>query len=231
MPKSGGKKIYEVALARAQLEALKVRMNPHFISNALTSIRSMLYQDKKEEAIEYLTYFAKLIRKTLENATKEFITLATEIEYLTNYLEIEKLRFADKFETKIIVPVNVNAADILIPPTILQPYIENAINHGLMHRLTGGKLTISFEISENLLKCLIEDNGVGRKRASEFELRSLSSHNSLSEQITLERISLFNKVFQTEDFAITTTDLYDDHGTPAGTRVHVQLPLQNIYQL
>jgi len=227
----GGKKIHEVAIARAQLEALKVRMNPHFISNVLTSIRSLLYQDKKEEAIEYLTYFAKLIRKTLENATKDFITLAAEIEYLTNYLEIEKLRFPDKFDTKIVISENVNATDILIPPAILQPYIENAINHGLMHRLIGGQLTISFEISETLLKCLIEDNGVGRKRSAELEIRSLLSHNSFSEQITLERITLFNKIFDTEDFVITTTDLYDDHRAAIGTRVQVQLPLQNIYQL
>ncbi len=229
MKKSRGKVRHETELAKAQLEALKVRMNPHFIANALTSIRSMLYRDEKDAAIDYLTMFAKLIRTTLENASREFITLAAEIEYISNYLAIEKVRFAGKFDTNILVSSDLMAADILVPPTIFQPYIENAINHGLMHRTSGGILTIKFESDNKLLKCSIEDNGVGRQRAKEMENRSLTGHTSLSEQITRERLALYNRIYQTFDFAIDTTDLEDTYGIAMGTRVEIQIPLRSIY--
>jgi len=229
MKKSRGKDRYETELAKAQLEALKVRMNPHFIANALTSIRSLLYRDEKDAAIDYLTMFARLIRTTLENASREFITLAAEIEYIGNYLEIERLRFAGKFDTKVIVSDNLKAVDVLVPPTIFQPYIENAINHGLMHRTIGGMLTISFAANNNLLKCSIEDNGVGRQRAKEIENRSLTGHTSLTEQITRERLALYNKIFKTFDFAIETTDITDADSNVCGTRVEIQLPLKYVY--
>jgi len=229
MKKSRGKDRYETELAKAQLEALKVRMNPHFIANALTSIRSMLYRDEKDSAIDYLTMFAKLIRTTLENASREFITLAAEIEYIGNYLEIEKVRFAGKFDTSILVAADLMATDTLVPPTIFQPYIENAINHGLMHRTSGGVLTINFQAHNKLLKCTIEDNGVGRQRAKEMENRSLTGHTSLSEQITRERLALYNKIFKTFDFTIETTDLKDEFEIASGTRVLIQLPLRSIY--
>ena len=230
MTKIRSKDRYEIELAQAQLEALKVRMNPHFIANALTSIRSMLYRDEKDEAIDYLTMFAKLIRTTLENASREFITLAAEIEYVGNYLEIEKLRFAGKFDTKVVVSNNLKAADILVPPTIFQPYIENAINHGLMHRTSGGILKISFGTNSNLLKCTIEDNGVGRQRANELGNRSLTGHTSLTEQITRERLALYNKIYKTFDFTIETIDLEDSYGMASGTKVEINLPLRSIYK-
>ena len=229
MTRSRGKIHYEIELAKSQLEALKVRMNPHFIANSLTSIRSMLYLDQKDVAIEYLTMFAKLIRTTLENATREFITLAAEIEYISNYLDIEKLRFAGKFDTEVIIANGLKATDISVPPSIFQPYIENAINHGLMHRTSGGMLTIRFGTEGKLLKCFIEDNGVGRQRARELENLSLPGHTSLSEQITRERMALFNKIFDSNDFAIETTDIMDTYGKVSGTRIEIQLPLTSIY--
>ena len=231
MAKSRQRKDYETELAKAQLEALKVRMNPHFISNVLTSIRSMLFLDQKETAIDYLTLFAKLIRKTLENASKEFISLAAEIDYISSYLQIEKLRFADKFETDIQIQPDINTADIVVPPTIFQPYIENAINHGLMHRQNEGKLKILFELDSRLLKCIIEDNGVGRKRSHEIEMRSITGKSSFSEQITRDRITLFNKIFHTKEFSIKTEDLFDDSNNPVGTRVIIQVPRLNIYEI
>ena len=223
------KAIYEVELAKARLEALKVRMNPHFIANTLTSIRGMLYRDRKDDAIEYLTLFAKLIRTTLENASKDYITLAAELQYIRNYLDIEELRFAGKFTTQIICSESLIPVDLLVPPTIFQPFIENAINHGLMHRTQGGKLIIDFEPEGNLLKCMIEDNGVGRQKSKEIENRSLTTHSSLSEQITRERINLLNKINATKDFSIATTDLSDNYAIPCGTRVEVRLPLRSIY--
>jgi len=229
MKGSRGKSNYEVELAKARLEALKVRMNPHFIGNTLTSIRSMLYNDRKDDAIEYLTLFAKLIRTTLENASKDYITLATELQYIRNYLDIEELRFAGKFTTRIVISENLVPIDLVVPPSIFQPFIENAINHGLMHRTEGGKLLVKFNQEGHLLKCMIEDNGVGRQRAKEIENRSLTSHSSLSEDITHERINLLNKIYATNDYSIDSIDLSDSYGISCGTRVEVRLPLQSIY--
>ena len=229
MPKKRATDRFETELAKAQLEALKVRMNPHFIANALTAIRRMLYGDQKEAAIEYLTIFSRLIRTTLENASREYISLATELEYTGNYLEMENLRFPGKFETKITVEDGLRVSDILVPPTVFQPYIENAINHGLMHKETGGILNIRFWSKGRLLKCDIEDNGVGRKKAQEIESISLSGHTSLSEQITRERLALLNKIFNTKDFSVMTFDLTDERDNATGTRVEIQLPLRIIY--
>ena len=226
---SRGKANYEVELAKARLEALKVRMNPHFIANTLTSIRSMLFNDRKDDAIEYLTLFAKLIRTTLENASKDYITLAVELQYIRNYLDIEELRFTGKFTTQIIFSENLIPIDLVVPPSIFQPFIENAINHGLMHRTQGGKLIVEFKQDGHLLKCTIEDNGVGRQKSKEIENRSLTAHSSLSEDITRERINLLNKINSTKDFSIETIDLSDSYGIPCGTRVEVRLPLQSIY--
>ncbi len=226
---SRGKSNYEVELAKARLEALKVRMNPHFIANTLTSIRSMLFNDRKDDAIEYLTLFAKLIRTTLENASKDYITLAAELQYIRNYLDIEELRFAGKFTTQIIFSESLIPIDLVVPPSIFQPFIENAINHGLMHRTQGGKLIVEFKTEGHLLKCMIEDNGVGRQKAKEIENRSLTAHSSLSEDITRERINLLNKINSTKSFSIETIDLTDNYGISCGTRVEVRLPLQSIY--
>lgn len=226
---SRGKSNFEVELAKAQLEALKVRMNPHFIANTLTSIRSMLFHDRKDDAIEYLTLFAKLIRTTLENASKDYITLAAELHYIRNYLDIEELRFAGKFTARIIFSESLAPVDLLVPPSIFQPFIENAINHGLMHRHHGGELAIKFEPEDTLLKCIIEDNGVGRQKAKEIENRSLTTHTSVSEHITHERINLLNKIHATNNYSIKTIDLSDNHGIPCGTRVEIRLPLQSIY--
>jgi sensor histidine kinase YesM len=230
MTKTKSKGLLETELAKAQLEALKVRMNPHFIANALTSIRKMLYYDEKDAAIDYLTMFAKLMRTTLDNAAKDFITLASEIEYIGNYLEIEKLRFGIKFDTRVVVSSELKAEDILVPPTIFQPFIENSINHGLMHRTSGGVLMISFKADKNLLKCTIEDNGVGRQRSKELRsTNSLMGKTSLSEQITRDRLALYNKLYNTIDFTIETIDLEDSYGMPSGTKVEIQLPLKDIY--
>lgn len=228
MKKIQGNDRYEVELAQAQLEALKVRMNPHFISNVLTTIRSMIFKNP-DAAYEALTTYSTLIRTTLENASKDYITLAAELFYIRNYIDIEELRFTGKFTTRIIFTEDLVPIEIMVPPTIFQPYIENAINHGLMHRSSGGVLQISFKSDGNLLKCSIKDNGVGRQRAKELENPTLTGHTSLSEQITKERLALYNKIYKTSDFAIETTDITDADSNVCGTRVEIQLPLKYVY--
>ncbi len=218
----------EAELIRARLAALKVRMNPHLIANALTSIRSMLFKDEKDAAIEYLTSLAGLIRTTFENAEKDFISLSSEISYLTRYIEIEKLRFGDKFIFQLAVSPEIKTSEIMVPQMLFQPFVENAMNHGLMHRVQDGVLKISLKSQDGILTCIIEDNGVGREKAKEIEMHAITTHTSLSDIITKERILLLNKLFKNEAFSIKTIDLADQHMKPAGTRVVIQMPALDI---
>lgn len=203
-------------------------MNPHLIANALTSIRSMLYKNETDPAIDLLTSLAGLIRTTFENAEKDFISLSAEISFLTRYLEIEKIRFGDKFTFNLVVSEKLNTSEIMVPPMLLQPFIENAVNHGLMHRRQGGILKLELVSDGITLKCMIEDNGVGREKAREIESHAITSHTSASDKITQERILLFNKLFSSEVFIIETIDLESENKHPAGTRVIIQLPAMDI---
>jgi sensor histidine kinase YesM len=221
----------ELQLAKAQLEALRVRMNPHLISNVLTSIRSLIHKDEKELAIRYLSKFAKFIRSTLDFADREFNLLSGEIEYLGTYLDIEKLRFGNKFSTSIEVAKGLDTEKVMVPPSVFQPYIENAINHGLMHRPEGGKLKVSFSVRMDALICRIEDNGVGRMKALAIESRTRTRHNSYTIRITHERMQLYNKLFNTNKFSVRIKDLTDEHGEASGTRVTISLPLNDVYRM
>jgi LytS/YehU family sensor histidine kinase len=218
----------EAELIRARLEALKLRMNPHLVANALTSIRSLLFKNETDAAINYLTSLSGLIRTTFENSEKDFISLSAEISYLTRYIEIEKLRFGDKFTFHLVVSPEIKTSEIMVPQMLFQPFVENAMNHGLMHRARGGALKISFESQSGSLTCIIEDNGVGRKKAKEIEMHAITTHTSLSDIITKERIMLLNRLFKNEAFSIQTVDLIDQQMEPAGTRVVIQMPALDI---
>ena len=218
----------ETDLIRARLEALKVRMNPHLIANALTSIRGLVSKKENDAAYDYLTSLAELIRTTFINAEKDFISLSSEISYLTNYLEIEQLRFGDKLSFQMVVPEKMNTSDIMVPQMLIQPFIENAINHGIKHLLKDGIIKFGLESDGKLLRCIIEDNGVGRIKSREIEMQSISSQTSESDKINRERIFLLNKLFNSSVFTIQIIDLEHENKQPAGTRVIIQLPLLDI---
>jgi hypothetical protein len=150
-------------LAEIEMKALQSQMNPHFIFNSLNSIQGFILKNKVDDALGYLQDFAKILRQTLDNATKEHISLGEEIEYIKWYLNLELMRFDQKFRVEFRVPDNFNPQNIQIPPMIIQPYVENAIRHGLLHRNDGqGILLIEFLVlGDNDLTCIIEDNGVG----------------------------------------------------------------------
>jgi LytS/YehU family sensor histidine kinase len=218
----------EAELIRARLEALKVRMNPHLIANALTSIRGLVSKNENDAAYEYLTLIAALIRTTFKNAEKDFISLSSEVSYLMNYVEIEKLRFGNKLRFHLVIPENLNASNIMVPQMLIQPFIENAINHGIKHLLKDGVIKLEFISDGTFLTCMIEDNGVGRKKAQEIEAHSITSHTSESDKITRERILLLNQLFHSSAFTIKIIDLENENGQGSGTQVIIQMPAMDI---
>jgi sensor histidine kinase YesM len=175
-------------LVEVQLSALRSQMNPHFIFNSLNSINSVVIENNIPLASDYLTKFSKLIRLILENSKSNLIPLSKELEALKLYLLMEGIRFKDKFDYTIIIEEYLNTESINIPPTTLQPFVENAIVHGVMHLNQKGHITINIKNStEHLLEIIIDDNGVGRTKAAELKSRT-NVHKSHGYQITKERI-------------------------------------------
>lgn len=208
-------------LLKAKLEALRAQMNPHFIFNCLTSIDNLIQIDEKEKATLYLSKFAKLIRSILENATSNVVPCWKDMETLKLYIELEELRWDKKFSYKVEIADEILNGDYKVPPLIIQPFVENAINHGLLNKIEGKKeLFISVSAVNNQIRYLIEDNGVGRAKANEYKQMNRPSHQSMGMQITTDRINLFN---QHENGFVKITDMMDEQEQPCGTRVIIEL--------
>ena len=207
-------------------KAMSQQMNPHFIFNTLNSIQYFLLNNDKIASSKYLSKFARLMRLTLDNSQKPTIPLSDEIEAIKLYVELEQLRFENKFSFDIQIDTIPDFESITIPPLILQPFIENAIWHGLMHRVEpkGGMLAISFSYKNNKLICCIEDNGIGREKAKEIREKKKPDHVSWGTKITESRISLINEL-QGSKLSIKYTDLNDDNNVPAGTKVEIEFPV------
>ncbi len=214
----------ENALLDMERKALRLQMNPHFIFNALDSISSFIFKKDPEKAVRYLNNFAKLMRLTLESSMEHLHPVETEVSVLKNYLELEKLRFQGKFEYEIEVDDEIDY-DVGIPPMLIQPHVENAILHGLKPLEDSGQLDIRFIIDEDLLVIEVEDNGIGRKRAKELHKRK--DHRSMATQINRDRLRLL-RVSMSEKVEITILDKVKESGEPAGTKVIIKLPAENI---
>lgn len=215
----------KVAMARNELKALRAQMNPHFVFNSLNSIQHFILTNKSADAGKYLNKFARLMRVILNNSEKSLITLREEIEYLQLYLELEEMRFENKFSWKISVADNVDIDYYEIPAMLLQPYVENAILHGLTPKKEKGHLEISLSLQKNTLICSIADDGIGREKAR--ELRQLSrrkDHQSLGMKITHDRLELINRLHGS-NLSLTITDLHQPDESPAGTRVDIFIPV------
>lgn len=223
---SKNKHVLEQNLNSFMQKALSQQMNPHFIFNTLNSIQYFLLNNDKLSSNKYLTKFAKLMRITLDNSQSETIPLNKEIESLNLYVELEQLRFDNKFSFEIINNVKSDDELISIPPLIIQPFVENAIWHGIMHRenAEGGRLKIQFNLENNTLKCLVEDNGIGRKKANELKKQNKPEHVSLGTQITESRIDLINKLHKSK-LKINYIDLFDENMQSNGTKVEIIFPL------
>lgn len=201
--------------------ALAAQMNPHFIFNSLNSIHSFLLYEENENAEKYLLRFARLIRQTLANSRMSFITIEEECETLKNYILLEKMRFKDTFTFKIECELRQLPAYPCIPPMLIQPYVENAILHGLVKRYSGGELFLKFYLEDELLKVLIEDNGIGYS-ASKKEKKD-SKHKSYGTQITEERLKSLQGKNNAYSVSIDTVNSSDTEFP--GTRVIVTIPI------
>jgi tetratricopeptide (TPR) repeat protein len=208
-----------------EMQALRAQMNPHFIFNCLTSINRFILKNETEAASDYLTKFSRLIRMVLTYSQSTVVSLKDEIEMLRLYLDMEQLRFKNAFEYSIIYHNSMDAESISVPPLILQPFCENAIWHGLMHKENYGHLAIDFRLDENILYCSVIDNGIGRAKAAEFKSKSSEKQKSLGLKITAERLALFNKDMGAHT-AYEIEDMVDDQGTAAGTKVILRIRYQ-----
>ena len=214
---------FERKLAGSEMMALRSQMNPHFIFNSLNSIKFYTLQNDSIQASEYLTKFARLIRLVLENSQLELVTLKNELEALQLYIELEAMRFKEKLSFIIDVSPEVDVQYVRIPPMVLQPYVENSIWHGLMHKPEGGRVMIHIRHSSESLIIEIADDGIGRARAAELKSKSGDNHKSLGLQVTAERIRMINQRFDTNT-QIQIVDLVDSFGQPCGTSVVLKIP-------
>lgn len=209
-----------------KMKSLQNQLDPHFIFNALNSIQSHILDENTENALDYLSDFSMVLRKNINNANKDFISLADEINYLQHYLKLEQMRFSDKFAYKINVDNSIKPHKYLLPPMLIQPFIENAIKYGLSGSKEKGQLTLSFEAeSDGYLKCTIKDNGIGRQKSKGFHQDSNISNHHKTLQITRDRIKLLNKVLDNgRVYSYSIEDLFDDSEFPCGTKVEIGFP-------
>jgi hypothetical protein len=213
-----------------EMQALRAQMNPHFIFNCLSSINSFILKNQTEDASDYLTKFSRLIRMVLSNSNKAFITLEEELDMLKLYLDMERLRFKNSFDYNITFTNSFDADNVCIPPLLLQPFAENAIWHGLMHKHAPGKLEISLSIEGKVLTCVITDNGIGRTKAEFFKGKSAEKNKSMGIKITTERLAMLNINLDGQN-SFDVEDIIDDQGHQAGTRVILKMHYRNLMEV
>lgn len=211
----------EKALGKATLESLKLQMNPHFLFNAMSSIQSYLIRNDASQASSYLSRFSKLMRVILETSRSEYITLEEEIEMLENYLTLQRLQYQGSFQYKISIDQELDPTEIAIPPMFAQPFIENAIEHGIADLGNEGWISISFELANDFVVLKITDNGIGLEKSQEKQTDHQENHESLATKITKERIDLYQK-------SLKKNIIFEILSSEQGTQVIFQLPYQNL---
>ena len=216
---------HEKALNESELKALKSQMNPHFIFNSLNTIQEMFMWGDKNAANEQMGNFATLTRLILTVSEKRSIPLSTEVDILKKYLELEKMRFQETFDYEIIMDEDVDEGYIHIPPMIIQPFVENSIKHGLLHKEGEKKLSIIFQLvpGDEYITCIIRDNGIGRKKAEEIRDAANYSYCSFSTEATKKRLQLIHDNINNQ-ILLTYTDLKDETGAATGTSVRIMIP-------
>lgn len=210
----------KIANQMLALKSLRSQMNPHFIFNALNSVNHFVAQQDERTANKFLSEFSQLMRLVLENSQEDFIPLVKEQEILTLYLKLEHYRFRDKFDYEINLDENISADSVEVPPMLIQPYIENAVWHGLRYKETKGKLTLNISSENGFLVVEITDDGIGRKKSGELKTANQRKHNSTGLKNIQDRLLIINKVYKT-DYRVSIEDLTEQ----GGTRVRIYLPI------
>ncbi len=217
---------FDKKLVATELHALRAQMNPHFIFNCLNSIDYYIIKNETEKASDYLNRFSRLIRLILQNSRAEYVNLKDELEALKLYMEMESLRFDDRFEYVVRIGSGLQLDNLEIPPLLLQPYVENAIWHGLAKKSNGkNRLDLTITQKERLLYCRIEDNGIGREAARLMKSAATGKHRSMGMYLTRDRLHRINRMHNAKA-DVQITDLKDEQGIAQGTRVDIIIPLR-----
>ena len=203
------------------LQSLRREMNPHFIFNSLNSVNQFIAENKEREANKYLTSYSNLMRNTMENSNKDFITLDNELEQLKKYLELEHLRFQDKFDFKLSVDPELDAERTMVPNMIVQPHLENAIWHGLRYLDAKGLLKLQVQLTNGKVLIRIDDNGIGLTKSEELKTSNQKVHESRGMSNTKERISLLNELYKKN----ITFQIFEKTVPETGTIVEISFPL------
>jgi LytS/YehU family sensor histidine kinase len=211
-------------MAELENRALQAQMNPHFIFNCLNSIQQFIFDQDIRATNRYISGFARLIRATLHNSSQPVISLASEVDYLSTYLSLEKMRFKHKMEYLIEIDPDVDRENTLLPPMLIQPYVENSMRHGLRHKTKGeGIIRIMMRRQDQGLKVIVEDNGIGRQKAMEYKTGEHIEYQSKGMSMTADRIRTISALYGSK-INIQVEDMMTDDGQPAGTRVVISLP-------
>jgi len=220
------REIFNRRLIEMEMTALRAQMNPHFIFNAINSIQNYVLKGDRNASSTYLAKFARLIRNVLENSSHRQISLAKELETLQLYIEIERIRFSDGFDFEIDTDSSLEPSLNLVVPLLLQPYVENAIWHGLLHKKSKGTLYVGVRDEGDMLRCVVSDDGVGRAQALINKQHRSTRNNSMGGEINLRRLQLLNDLYGTK-FSLNYVDLKNPDGSAAGTRVELLVPKVN----
>ena len=214
----------QVEISKSELKALRAQMNPHFVFNSLNSIQHYILNSKGDEAVMYLSKFAKLIRIILNNSEKPTVTINEDIEAVKLYLELEKMRFDNKFTYNITISTDIDGDYDEIPPMLIQPYLENAILHGINPKEGKGTIDINLTLIEQFIKITITDDGIGREASRALQhISAKSKHASLGMKITKDRLRLLNNMHQS-NLSVNIIDLYNNEKQPLGTKVEIFIP-------
>ncbi len=211
-------------IANMELSSLRAQMNPHFLFNSLNSIRHQIISNKKIEADRYLLKFSRLVRLILNNSRQQLIPLKDELEALALYIELESSRFDHKFGYQLEIDESIDIDRLKIPPLLIQPFVENAIWHGLMQKPKPGEVEIDVKTTDKNLIIRIQDNGIGRDKARELKSKTAENRESMGMEITGNRLEIIEKIYGITCRA-EITDLKNQEGIPIGTRVILTLPL------
>ncbi|KAF0199308.1 MAG: putative signal transduction histidine kinase [Bacteroidetes bacterium] len=205
-------------------QALAKQMDPHFVFNTLNSIQSFIIKNDRLASTQYLSKFSKLMRLVLNNSQKQAVPVNDEIAALTLYLELESLRFQQKFEYNLIIDPEIDSEVCFIPAFLIQPFLENAIWHGIMGIKGIGRISIEMVRHKNQITCIVEDNGIGRNKSEELKTTVQKAKQSYGTSLVESRLNLLNNLYDI-DMKVQFIDLYQDDGSPAGTRVIINLPI------
>jgi sensor histidine kinase YesM len=207
-----------------QQRLFRLQMNPHFLYNSLASIQNFIIKQNPAEANSYLSKFSKLVRQILNSSASEYVSLDDELDSIQNYLALQKIRYKEMFDHTVETDDELDPETISIPPMLAQPFIENAIEHGIKHKGSKGHLKINLRKKNHSFILEIEDDGVGRDRAQEIEKPGKKDHKSMATTITSDRLDALNKKLK-QKIRFEIIDLKDENGNATGTRVVFEIPL------